>query len=121
MHKEITIIGPGLIGASLGLELKKNKKYVKKLLVLIYQKIRDASSINAIDEKRQKIDKRVKKSSVIFFICNSVSLIDNIVNKLSEYTEKNQIISDVGSVKNIFEKKTLNLMTKIFSWFLVIL
>ena len=33
MHKEITIIGPGLIGASLGLALKK-KKYVKKLLGL---------------------------------------------------------------------------------------
>ena len=37
MHKEITIIGPGLIGASLGLALKK-KKYLKKLLVLIHLK-----------------------------------------------------------------------------------
>ena len=34
MHKEITIIGPGLIGASLGLALKR-KKYVKKLSELI--------------------------------------------------------------------------------------
>ena len=32
--KEITIIGPGLIGASLGLILKK-KKITKKLLELI--------------------------------------------------------------------------------------
>ena len=35
MHKEITIIGPGLIGASLGLALKE-KKYVKKLSGLIH-------------------------------------------------------------------------------------
>ena len=35
MHKEITIIGPGLIGASLGLALKE-KNYVKKLLGLTH-------------------------------------------------------------------------------------
>ena len=65
-------------------------------------------------KEEQKIDKRIKKSSVIF-ICTPVSLIDNIVNKLSDYTEKNQIISDVGSVKNIFEKTTLKLNDKKFS------
>ena len=70
--------------------------------------------IKAIDERRDKIDKRINKSSVIF-ICTPVSSIDNIVNKLSDYTEKNQIISDVGSVKNIFEKKTLKLNNKKFS------
>ena len=31
MHKEITIIGPGLIGASLGLELKR-KQICKKII-----------------------------------------------------------------------------------------
>ena len=35
--EEITIIGPGLIGASLGLILKK-KKLQKKLLELMYPK-----------------------------------------------------------------------------------
>ena len=70
--------------------------------------------IKAIDEGRDKIDKRINKSSVIF-ICTPVSSIDSIVNKLSDYTEKNQIISDVGSVKNIFEKKTLKLNNKKFS------
>ena len=42
-------------------------------------------------------------------------MIDKIIYKLSDYTEKNQIISDVGSVKNIFEKKTLKLNNKKFS------
>ncbi len=115
MHKEITIIGPGLIGASLGLALKKKKICEKIIGIDISKKnLRDASSINAIDEKREKIDQRVKKSSVIF-ICTPVSFIDNIVNELSVYTEKNQIISDVGSVKNIFEKKTLKLDDHKFS------
>ena len=115
MHKEITIIGPGLIGASLGLELKR-KQICKKIIGIDASKknLRNAFLIKAIDEGRQKIDKRIKKSSVIF-ICTPVSLIDSIVNKLSEYTEKNQIISDVGSVKNIFEKTTLELNDKKFS------
>ena len=115
MHKEITIIGPGLIGASLGLALKK-KKISKKIIGIDTSKknLRDAHLIKAIDERRDKIDKRINKSSVIF-ICTPVSSIDNIVNKLSDYTEKNQIISDVGSVKNIFENKTLKLNNKKFS------
>ena len=115
MHKEITIIGPGLIGASLGLALKK-KKISKKIIGIDTSKknLRDAHLIKAIDERRDKIDKRINKSSVIF-ICTPVSSIDNIVNKLSDYTEKNQIISDVGSVKNIFENKTLKFNNKKFS------
>ena len=115
MHKEITIIGPGLIGASLGLALKR-KKICEKVIGIDTSKknLRNAYLIKAIDERREKIDKRIKESSVIF-ICTPVSLIDDIVNKLSDYTERNQIISDVGSVKNIFEKQTLKLNDKKFS------
>ena len=115
MYNEITIIGPGLIGASLGLALKR-KKICKKVIGIdtSKQNLRDAYSIKAIDEKREKIDKRIKKSSVIF-ICTPVSLINKIIYELSDYTEKNQIISDVGSVKNIFENKTLKLNDKQFS------
>ena len=115
MHKEITIIGPGLIGASLGLALKR-KKICKKIIGIdtSKQNLREAYSIKAIDEKREKIDKRIKKSSVIF-ICTPVSLINKIIYELSDYTEKNQIISDVGSVKNIFERKTLKFNNKKFS------
>ncbi len=115
MHKEITIIGPGLIGASLGLALKR-KKICEKIIGIDKSKknLRNAYLLKAIDERRATIDKRIKESSIIF-ICTPVSLIDNIVKKLSDYTEKNQIISDVGSVKNIFEKKTLKLNDKKFS------
>ena len=42
-------------------------------------------------------------------------MINKIIYELSEYTEKNQIISDVGSVKNILKKKLSNLMIKKFS------
>ena len=51
MHKEITIIGPGLIGASLGLALKR-RKICKKIIGIDTSKrnLRDAYLIKAIDE-----------------------------------------------------------------------
>ncbi len=109
MYDEITIIGPGLIGASLGLSIKANKICKRVVGIDLSQKNLDnAFKIKAIDEKRKKIDFRIKKSSIIF-ICTPVSSIDKLVNDISIYSEKNQIISDVGSVKNIFKKKTIKL------------
>ena len=97
MHKEITIIGPGLIGASLGLALKR-KKICKKIIGIDTSKrnLHDAYLIKAIDEKREKIDKRIKESSVIF-ICTPVSLIDNIVNKLLSFRKHNINHSEVST------------------------
>ena len=102
MHKEITIIGPGLIGASL---TRFKKKKICKTIIGIdtsKQNLRDAYSIKVIDEKREKIDEELGK--FCYFICTPVSLINKIIYELSDYTEKNQIISDVGSVKNILKK-----------------
>ncbi len=109
MYSEITIIGPGLIGASLGLAIKA-KKICKKVVGIdsSQKNLDDAYKIKAIDEKRREIDIRIRKSSIIF-ICTPVSSIDKVVNDISLYSEKKQIISDVGSVKNIFKKKTLKL------------
>ena len=58
--KEITIIGPGLIGASLGLILK-NKKITKKIVGIDISKknIKDAIDNKSIDEGRLKIDKEI--------------------------------------------------------------
>ncbi len=109
MYNEITIIGPGLIGASLGLAIKSNK--LCKTIVGIDRSLKnleDAFRINAIDKRRKVIDERIQKSSIIF-ICTPVSSIDKIVSEISLYSNKDQVISDVGSVKNIFRRKTLNL------------
>ena len=109
MYNEITIIGPGLIGASLGLAIKSKK--LCRTIVGIDRSVKnldDAFKINAIDKRRKIIDGRIQKSSIIF-ICTPVSTIDEIVNEISLYSNKDQVISDVGSVKNIFKKKTINL------------
>ncbi|MAI29402.1 MAG: cyclohexadienyl dehydrogenase [Rickettsiales bacterium] len=110
--REITIIGPGLIGASLGLILK-NKKIAKKIIGIdISQKnINDAINNKSIDEGRLKIDKKIGNSDVIF-ICTPVSLIDSIANQIYPYLSNHTIVTDVGSVKNCFTTNTIKLYNK---------
>ncbi len=109
---EITIVGPGLIGASLGLILKK-KKIAKKIVGIDVSKknLKDAIENKSIDEGRQNIDEKIRGSDVIF-ICTPVSLIDSIANQIFPYVSDHSIVTDVGSVKNCFAENTIKLYKK---------
>ena len=113
MLNEITIIGPGLIGGSLGLALK-SKKICKKIVGIDISKnnLDNALKINAIDESRKVIDDRIKESEVIF-ICTPVSYVDEIIKKIAIYSKKTQIVSDVGSVKKIFSESGFSVLFRI--------
>ena len=102
MIKEITIIGPGLIGSSLGLALKKNK-IAKKIIGIDKNKknLFDALKNKSIDLGYQKIDDKIS-SSDIFFLCTPVGNFKNILLELEPFLKRGSIITDVGSVKNIF-------------------
>ena len=106
---EITIIGPGLIGSSLGLALKK-KGISKKIVGIDKSKsnLNDALNNKSIDEQRTKLDCRISKSQIIF-ICTPVSQIDPLVKKiLPLISNKKTIITDVGSVKKCFSNQTIS-------------
>ena len=109
---EITIIGPGLIGSSLGLSLKK-KRIAKKIVGIDFSKknLNNALRNKSIDEGRLKIDERIHGSDIIF-ICTPVSIIDEIAKSIYPYLSNSSIVTDVGSVKNCFSKKTINLFQK---------
>ena len=106
--KSFTIIGPGLIGASLGLILKK-----KKLASVIYgydvnkDNLKDAIQIKAIDKKLNKLDKEISECDVVF-ICTPVGKTKKILGKLNKILTKKTIVSDVGSVKGFFEDKDID-------------
>ena len=104
---QITIIGTGLIGSSLGLALKK-KKIANSIIGIDKSKInlRNALRNKSIDESRLKIDSRVNESDIIF-LCVPVSLIDQITRELIPFLKKDTIVTDVGSVKDCFHKETI--------------
>ncbi len=110
--KKISIIGPGLIGSSLGLAMKE-AGLAKEILGIDKSKknLHHALKNGSVDHGATTIDNRIKNSDIIF-ICTPVSLIDELVKKVIPFTSNNTIISDVGSVKNIFKKSTVNLVNK---------
>ncbi len=110
--EKITIIGPGLIGSSLGLALKKNNM-VKRIVGIdnSSSNLDNALKNGSIDLASNQIGETISNSSIIF-ICTPVSQINKIIRKVIPFTNKETIISDVGSVKNIFLKTTLNFIKK---------
>lgn len=108
---KITIIGPGLIGASLGLALKKNN-LSKKILGIDKNKqnLINALKINAIDESYGRIDNKINESDIIF-LCTPVGTFKNILQTINKFATKKLVVTDVGSVKGIFNEdfiKNLN-------------
>ena len=87
---EITIIGPGLIGSSLGLALKESS--ISKKIIGIdksMSNLDDALKNKSIDEKRTNIDKRIGNSQIIF-ICTPVSQIEPLVLKILPFINNNK-------------------------------
>ncbi len=110
---QVTIIGPGLIGASLGLALKKNK-ICKNIIGIDNSKknLRDAIKIKSIDLGYHKIDNRITNTDV-YFICTPVSQLNDVIEQLIPFLKKNSVITDVGSVKNIFKKDLVSKVNEI--------
>jgi len=109
---KVTIIGPGLIGSSLGLALKKIKIGDKIVGVDPSKKnLNDALINGSIDEGTTNLDDKILNSKIIF-ICTPVSSIENLTKKILQFTNPETIITDVGSVKQIFQKSTLSLVKK---------
>ena len=111
--KQISIVGPGLIGASIGLALKQ-KKIVGKVIGIDKNKknLDDAIKKGCIDIGLSKINKKIADSD-LFFLCTPVSQIEECIKKLLPFLKKGSIVTDVGSVKNIFSKKIFSDIRKV--------
>ena len=77
------------------------------------------SKINPLIWEEKKIDKRISNSDIIF-ICTPVSLVDEILREIIPFVSKKNLITDTGSVKNIFETQTVKKYVKYQTLFLVI-
>ena len=104
--KNITIIGVGLIGGSIGLALKKSKG-VKVKITGVGRNIRRlqlAKKLKAVDEITLDLKEGVKNAEVVF-VCLPIDLIAPTVKKIIPYCQKKTIITDVGSIKEPIVKK----------------
>ncbi len=95
----IAIIGLGLIGGSLALELKKHKLASQIIGISTSQENRqEALRQKAVDVAYEKVGYFLSMVDIIF-ICTPVKTIESILVELRKSVSDQVIISDVGSTK----------------------
>lgn len=107
----VCIIGPGLIGGSIGLGLKKRN--LAKTVIGVGHKassIEKALKMHAIDVGiLDKVEDSVKNADIVI-LATSVNQIIDIAKKIIPLMKSNAILTDVGSTKNcIVEQIDLNM------------
>ena len=97
--KNVSIIGVGLIGGSLGLALKKGRA-VKKVTGIgrHLEKLKKARQMGAVDEYTTDFLSGVKDADLVV-ICTPVGLIASTLKKILPALKDGCLITDVGSVK----------------------
>jgi len=99
LFNKVAIIGVGLIGGSIGMALKK-KRLAKEVIGLCHRKstIALASRRKAIDKGTLNLKTAVKDADLII-LATPIRSIIKLANRIIKYTNKNCILTDVGSSK----------------------
>lgn len=108
----VTIIGLGLIGGSIGLALKKASPEVK-IIGIPHRDvtIQDAKSRGAIDEGTKDLKQGVADADIVF-ICTPINLIIPKLKEFASALKKGAIVTDVGSSKGEIVSQAEKLMPK---------
>lgn len=106
--KNVAIIGVGLIGGSLGLALKRRKKYKIIGIGRNLERLRYAKKCGAIDEISVDFGDGVRNADIVVF-ATPVSTYSKIAEKIKPFLKEDTIIFDVGSTKC----EVTNLLTKV--------
>ncbi|MDM9382057.1 prephenate/arogenate dehydrogenase [Chlorogloeopsis sp. ULAP01] len=93
---KIGILGLGLIGGSLGLDLRSHGHYVLGVSRR-ESTCTKAIALGSVDEA--SVDTNLLVTAEVVFICTPIGLIIPTVEQLIAYLPSNVIITDVGSVK----------------------
>jgi prephenate dehydrogenase len=99
MFRQVTIIGPGLLGGSLSLAVKKMD--ISEELVIW------ARSENSLNKAVQtfpfaRIEKDLQESvrgSDFIIICTPVETIGDVLQQIKPFIDENSLVTDVGSIK----------------------
>ena len=107
MLNQISILGTGLLGASIGMAVKKyNVAKSVKIWARRVETLSVCRKLEWCDAVEENIEKSVTGSELVI-ICTPVNIIPEIISKISPFLEQDSIVTDVGSTKTeICEKGT---------------
>ena len=118
MFKQVTIMGPGLLGASLVLAVKK-KLLAEKIVVWARSEntAKNALEKLPVDQVERNPSVSVRGSQLVV-LCTPVETITSILNSIIDDLDESCIVTDVGSVKSEICKNAENLFKKSKSSFI---
>ncbi len=96
--KNVTIIGCGLIGGSIGLALKKNDRSLTVFGVDRAEFLAKALHSGAIDQGSEYIEEGVKGADIVI-LATPIKEIINLLTKLKLWLPANCLLTDTGSTK----------------------
>jgi prephenate dehydrogenase len=99
----VAIVGIGLIGGSLGQALRKTKRYRVLGIARRVQTIHEAKRAGAIDAGSLDLTEVYQADIVV--LCTPVNTIIPLIEKMKPYLKAHAIVTDVGSVKGLFDRK----------------
>ena len=100
MFKQVTILGVGLLGASLAMAIRKNKISDNvRLWARNKSTLAKCKNEDWCNETFEDIRLSVRGSELII-VCTPVDSIPKLVDAISDSVEEGALVSDVGSVKN---------------------
>jgi prephenate dehydrogenase len=101
MFNQVTILGPGLLGASLAKAIRK-ESLANSIRIWARRKTTLDSCIREkwCDQIEEDLIKSVHKSNLII-ICTPVDSITEIITKIAPIMEQGALLTDVGSVKEL--------------------
>lgn len=99
MYPQVTILGPGLLGASLAKALRASKACER---IVIWarspERIEQCTGKQWCDQAVENLADAVSGSSVVI-VCTSVASIPSLISDILAHTSEGMIVTDVGSVK----------------------
>jgi prephenate dehydrogenase len=99
MFPQVTIVGPGLLGASLAMALRRRKACDRIVIwARSAERIEECMGEDWCDHAEENMASAVSGSSVVV-VCSSVASISSLVSRIMPDTSEDMIVTDVGSVK----------------------
>ena len=99
MFSQVTIVGPGLLGASLAMALR-TRNLSERIVIWARsrERIEQCMGMQWCDRAEGDLAKAVACSSVVV-VCTSVASIPSLVSEIMSHTSEGMLVTDVGSVK----------------------
>ena len=109
MFEQITVIGPGLLGASLVLAIRERGLSQKVVVLARSEKTAEKTFKNLpVDRVEQDLESSVQGSDLVI-ICTPVETITPILKTIAPIVDDGSIVTDVGSVKAFICKEAEDL------------